>query len=145
MRVSLCALVIVLAAGALAFAQGGEEQAIRQAALDYLEGWYEGNVDRMDAALHPDLAKRIVYPHPKTGRSMLNEATKSAMLEYTRAGGGKDKAKEGTGNEITILDVHGGMASVKAVSPDYVDYIHLVKWNGEWKILNVLWEQRPKE
>jgi hypothetical protein len=145
MRVAVCAVLIVLAAGALAFAQGGEDQAIRQTVLDYLEGWYEGNVDRMDAALHPDLAKRIVHPHPQTGRSMLSEATKTAMLEYTRAGGGKDKATEEASYEVTILDVYGGMASVKAVSPDYVDYIHLVKWNNEWKILNVLWEQRPRE
>jgi len=141
----MCLVVILSAAGALALAQGGEDQAIRQAVLDYLEGWYGGNVDRMDAALHPDLTKRIVFPHPKTGRSMLSESTKTAMLEYTRAGGGKDKAPAEMKNEITILDTHGGMASVKAVSPDYVDYLHLVKWNGEWKILNVVWEQRPRE
>jgi hypothetical protein len=30
---------------------------IRQAALDYVEGWYEGNVERMERALHDELVK----------------------------------------------------------------------------------------
>jgi hypothetical protein len=122
-----------------------EETAIRETALNYIEGWYEGNADRMDEALHPDLAKRLVYTHPKTGGSLLNGATKSLMLEYTRGGGGSDTPEDQIKNEVTILDTHGNMASVKIVSIDFVDYLHIVKWNGEWKILNVLWESLPKE
>src|SRR6185436_15891545 len=34
--------------------------AIRQAALDYIEGWWEGNPERMARAVHPELVKRIV-------------------------------------------------------------------------------------
>ena len=34
--------------------------AIRATALDYAEGWYEGNPARMARALHPELVKRIV-------------------------------------------------------------------------------------
>jgi putative lumazine-binding protein len=33
---------------------------IKQTALDYIEGWYEADAVRMERALHPDLAKRIV-------------------------------------------------------------------------------------
>lgn len=36
-----------------------DSAAIKQTALDYIEGWYEGNAERMERALHPDLAKRI--------------------------------------------------------------------------------------
>ncbi len=39
-----------------------DKAAIKQTALDYIEGWYEGNAERMERALHPDLAKRIVRP-----------------------------------------------------------------------------------
>ena len=31
---------------------------ITAAALDYVEGWFDGDTDRMRRALHPDLAKR---------------------------------------------------------------------------------------
>ena len=29
---------------------------------------------------------------------------------------------------------------LKAVAEEYVDYLHLAKHNGQWKIVNVLWE-----
>jgi hypothetical protein len=66
----------------------------------------------------------------------MSEAT---LVEYTRGGGGKDRAKEGVENEVTVLDVFEGIATVKIVSHDFVDYAHLAKWNGEWVIVNVLW------
>jgi hypothetical protein len=28
---------------------------------------------------------------------------------------------------------------------NWIDYLHLAKWDGEWKIINVLWELKPKE
>lgn len=37
-----------------------DRAAIRQAALDYIEGWYAGDAERMTRAVHPELAKRIV-------------------------------------------------------------------------------------
>ena len=63
--------------------------AIRAAVLDYVDGWWAGDADRMDRSLHPDLVKRNVWTQEGTGRSMLNSSTKSAMVEYTRAGGGR--------------------------------------------------------
>jgi AcrR family transcriptional regulator len=35
-----------------------EQELITQAALDYFEGWFEGDAARMERALHPELAKR---------------------------------------------------------------------------------------
>ncbi len=37
-----------------------QETAIVQAALDYFEGWFDGDATRMERALHPDLAKRLL-------------------------------------------------------------------------------------
>src|SRR5688572_9052158 len=56
--------VLVALAFALPCSSGAQaapdSAAIRAAALDYIEGWYEGNTERMERALHPELAKRIV-------------------------------------------------------------------------------------
>ena len=35
-------------------------------------------------------------------------------------------------------------AVVKIVASDWVDYFEAVKFNGEWKIINVLWELKLK-
>jgi hypothetical protein len=44
----------------------------------------------------------------------------------------------------TILDRFENVASVKADADYGVDYLHMAKWNGEWLIVNILWELGPQ-
>ena len=118
--------------------------AIRQAALDYIEGWYEGNAERMERALHPELAKRIVRTDPKSSRSSLGQMSAMSLVQGTRNGGGKKTPKEKQQKDVTILDVFEGAASAKVIASDWIDYLHLAKWNGRWVIVNVLWELKPE-
>lgn len=120
-----------------------ERAAIEAAARDYVDGWYEGNPERMARALHPDLAKRSVKTLPN-GAMFVQSLSYTTMVEYTRAGFGKAARKERQVNQVTILDVSQTMAAVKTVSPDYIDYLQLAKINGQWRIVNVLWEPAPK-
>ena len=46
-------------------------------------------------------------------------------------------------DEVWILDIFEGVASVRVDATQWIDYLHLAKWNGEWKIVNVLWQMRP--
>ena len=124
-------------------APASESDAIKQAALDYIEGWYEGNAERMERALHPELAKRIVQTNPQNGRSRLDQQSALTLVQGTRRGGGRDTPKQRQQKDVTILDVFGGAASVKIVASDWVDYLHLAKSNGRWVIVNVLWELKP--
>ena len=117
--------------------------AIKQTALDYIEGWYEGNAERMEKALHPDLAKRIVRTNPQNGRSGLGQMSAMSLVQGTRAGGGKETPKDKQQKDVTILDVFENAASVKVVASDWIDYLHIAKFNGHWVIVNVLWEMKP--
>lgn len=119
--------------------------AIKQTALDYIEGYYEGNAERMDKALHPELAKRIVRTDAKTGRSNLGQMSAMTLVQGTRAGGGKNTPKEQQQKDVTILDVFENAASVKVVASDWIDYMHVAKSNGRWVIVNVLWELKPQK
>ncbi len=142
---ALCALILsCLTLPAVAQETHSEHEAIRITVRDYIEGWYDGDVDRMDRALHPDLVKRIVYADPRSGRSMYNEASKTLMMEYTRAGLGKKDAASNEHISIDILDVDGDIAVAKSVTPQFVDYMELAKWNGTWKIVHVLWKRAPQ-
>jgi len=118
--------------------------AIKQTALDYIEGWYEGNAERMERALHPELAKRIVRTDPKSGRSGLGQQSAMTLVQGTRNGGGKNTPKDKQQKDVTILDVFENAASVKVVASDWIDYLHVAKWNGRWVIVNVLWELKPQ-
>jgi hypothetical protein len=121
-----------------------DSAAIRQTALDYIEGWYEGNAERMERALHPELAKRIVRTDSKTGRSGLGQQSAMTLVQGTRNGGGKNTPKEKQQKDVTILDLFENAASVKVVASDWIDYLHVAKWNGRWVIVNVLWELKPQ-
>jgi hypothetical protein len=125
-------------------ASAADQAAIKQAALDYVEGWYEGSAERMERALHPDLAKRIVRTNDK-GQSRLEQMSAMTLVQYTRGGGGKSTPKEQQQKDVTILDVFENTASVKAVMSGWIDYMHVAKYNGRWVIVNVLWEMKPKK
>ena len=125
------------------FAQtDADREAIKRTALNYAEGWYEGNAEKMESALSPDLAKRIVRTNPQ-GQSGLGQMTAMALVQGTRGGSGKQTPKEEQQKDVTILDMMGGAATVKLEMRDWVDYMHVGKMNGKWVIINVLWEMKP--
>ena len=138
--------IVLTAFSASAQAQTTEadKTAIKQAALDYIEGWYEGNAERMEKALHPELAKRIVRTSPE-GRSRLDQMGAMTLVQFTRRGGGKETPKDKQQKDVTILDVYENTASVKVVAADWIDYLHIAKFNGRWVIINVLWELKPQK
>jgi hypothetical protein len=119
--------------------------AIKQTALDYIEGWYEGSAERMERALHPELAKRIVITDPKSGRSRLDQMGAMTLTLGTRSRASNPTPKEKRQNDVTVLDVFENAASVKIVATDWIDYLHVAKFNGRWVIVNVLWELKPQQ
>ncbi len=142
---SLIAIVILFSgvAGAQT-APADENAAITKTALNYIEGWYEGNAERMESALHPELAKRIIYTDPKSGRSQFSHMGAMTLVLGTREGGGSKTPKEKQLKEVTILDRFENVAIVKIVASDWIDYLSVAKFNGKWRIINVLWELKPK-
>ena len=121
-----------------------DEAGIKAAALNYIEGWYEGNAERMERALHPDLSKRIIRTDAN-GRSSLEHMSAMTLVQVTRIGYGKNTPIEEQQKDVTILDAFGNTACVKIVARDWIDYLQVAKWNGEWKIINVLWELKPQQ
>ena len=117
---------------------------IAKTALNYIEGWYEGNAERMKQSLHPKLAKRRVFVDHETGKTKTQHLSAWHMIMGTRFGGGKATVREDRKNEIIILDIIENNASVKAVSADFIDYLHLARYDGQWRIVNVLWELRQE-
>jgi len=117
-----------------------DSDAIRTTALNYIEGWYEGDAARMERALHPELAKRMIFTDPKTGHSQFNHMGAMQLVQNTRRGGGSKTPKEQQLKDVTILDRFNNAAVVKIVASTWIDYLEVAKFNGQWKIINVLWE-----
>ena len=143
LRPTLVALVAVMPFATLHAQTAADSTAIRQTALDYIEGYYAGDGTRMERSLHPELAKRIVRTNEQ-GRSQLSNMSAMSLVLGTRAGGGNDTPAAERRKDVTILDIYQNAASAKIYASGWVDYLHLAKWNGRWVIVNVLWELHPR-
>ena len=117
---------------AVAVSAGGERAAIVSTALDYFEGWFDGDAERMDRALHPELAKR---------GPTLRTTTKEQMVAWTAEGEGKtEDPGPGRRIDVTVVDVHGDIASAVVDSDVYREYLHLTRTDDGWRIVNALWQ-----
>jgi hypothetical protein len=116
-----------------------DEVAIRRAALDYAEGWYEGDAARMERCLHSNLAKRHLKVDGDSGGTVLEHFTKEDMVRFTREGGGSNTPRELLRYEIEVIEVLQEVALVRCETALFVDFLQLVHDDGEWLIVNVLY------
>ncbi len=115
---------------------------IETTALNYIDGSFSGDADRMESALHPELTKMLLTNNRVTGKPFLHKMGAGDLIEGTRAGlGNVDEAERNI--EVEINDVSHGIAAVKVTSSRYIDHLQVGKVNGEWKIINVLWVPNP--
>lgn len=138
----ICLFVLPLCAQA-GEVSDADKAAIKQAAMDYVDGFYSSSVERLDKALHPNLQKVTLHTLP-TGRTLLDFNGVAANLkEYASAGLGGKKAEE-RNIEVTIFDVFNNIATIRIDSAEFLDYAHVALINGEWKIINILWAPHHK-
>jgi len=123
--------------------------AIRKAALDYVEGWAKGDVERIQVAVSPELSKRRVAVN---GNFVYVQDMSRTLLCVSAMGNAKGvrmpdmtPGKEMV-QEVKILDIDGTNASVKTWNAkyDFFDYLHLSKAGGKWMIVNVLWDMNSR-
>lgn len=119
----------------LAETRATDEAAIVATALDYFEGWFDGDVARMERALHPALAKRALTDD----RWTLNETTAEWMLGATADQLGKSRDLPDREIAVDVVDAYGDVASAVVRSAIYREYLHLVRTREGWKIVNALW------
>lgn len=144
MRRRLAAFGLIALLGATGAAQAPQpaeqdREAVKQAAYDYAEGYYQGAADRMERALHPVLVKRGLMARDG-GAAVLVPMNAETLIEATRAGGGKATPADARNLVFTLLDIQGDVASAKIFTAVFNDYLHFVKVNSQWRLVNVLWQ-----
>jgi hypothetical protein len=95
----------------------------------------------MARALHPELAKRIMFADT-LGNVWIRDLGATELVRNTRTGGGTRTPEAQRGTEVRILDIFQNAASARIDAGGWIDYLHLVRWRERWVILNVLWEIR---
>ena len=119
----------------------GEEAAVRQTVENYLHGLKYNDVESLKKAFWPE-AKLFFVKND----GQLGQLTQPQWYEGFAASAGKEEKGD---LKITSVDMTGDAASVK-VEEDYpgsvyVDYLSLLKFDGEWKIVNKIYTSRRKK
>lgn len=114
---------------------------ITQVALDYIESQHNVKPEQFERAAHPRMVKRTFWTNKETGKEYLRETFTDAMIllaeTYNKNG---DRFPVNPKKEVVILDIFDRTASVKLIADDWIDYMHIVKMNGKWQLVNVLWQ-----
>ena len=132
----------LVVAGAWMIAPTADEAAVRATLQHYIQGHATGDGAHMRIAFHP--AARLFWSSADTLATRTSD-------EYIARMSGKPAADEASGvrkRRIERVDVTGNAATGKIVLdyPDayIVDYMSLLKTNGEWKIVNKIFTSEPK-
>lgn len=134
-------LLSALTIAAPAFAQEKDEAGARAAVNHYLAGHATGSPDEFRAAFHP---KAMLYWN-KDGAF-----AERTSADYIAGASGKPAPDEAQRRRaIESLDVTGNAAMAKVVldypSVKFTDYLSLVKADGEWRIVNKIFNVERKE
>jgi len=108
--------------------------AVTATALDYFEGWFDGDAVRMERALHPELCKRAIRPD-----GSVDVTTAREMIEATGQGAGKAQRPADPAIQVRVDDVYADLANATVDSAVYREYLQLVRTSDGWKILNTLY------
>ena len=118
-----------------------EERGVRRAALDYVEGFYEGDTAKLVRSLRPDMFK-YGYWREKGATAYAGEKMSyaDALVYAAKFRAEKRTTPAAALREVTVLDVQNQTAAVKVRGWWGTDYLLLAKYDGQWKILHVMWQ-----
>jgi hypothetical protein len=123
--------------------QATEREAVRRAALDYLEGFYEGDSSKLARSVRPDVRKAGFYRQGSAPYAA-EEMPFKDMIDYANNFKKAGRTTPATApREVIVHEVNDQTATAKVVAWWGIDYLQLAKYDGKWMIVNVIWQSPP--
>jgi hypothetical protein len=144
------AAVLVLGIALLGFSgqaqskANADKEAVRAAAMDYIEALYQAKPDLIARSVHPKLTK--LGFSKKQGATAYSESPMTYDQLFSLAGSWNKDGKRPIATapkEVVVYEVLDQTASAKITALWGIDYMHLAKYDGQWKIINILWQAHP--
>jgi hypothetical protein len=122
-----------------------EQDAVRRAVLDYVEGFYEGDSSKFVRSVRPEVFKYGYWIPRDSTRYQGEQMQWPEFHAYAnRVKASKRLAPATAPKEVVVFDVLDQTASAKLTAVWGVDYLLLGKYDGKWMIAEVLWQSRPR-
>ncbi len=120
-----------------------DKEAVRRAALDYVESIYEVDPAKAERSVHPDMAKRgFALRQGATAYTPLT-MTFPQLIDLAKNYNKNGRVPKDAPKEVVVFEVLDQTASAKVTATWGIDYLHLAKFDGKWKIIHVLWQSLP--
>ena len=143
---SAAALAVMLGAAPTVLSRTQTTQdrdAVRQAGLDYVEGVYTVQPERIERSVHPSLVKRGFARRDASGAYTETTMSYEQLVNLARTWN-KEGKRDTSVKKVDVLDVLDQTAVVKITASWGVDYMLLGKYDGRWKINQILWQSPPR-
>lgn len=116
---------------------------IEKVSLGYLIALQELKPQLMDSILNDSLNKITIGYDRKLGKQFGRATVKTQMLDFaTNWNKSGAKFPFRPQNEVIILDIYDRIATVKLISDNWVEYLQLIKLDGHWEIMNLIWQYK---
>ena len=122
-----------------------DKEGVKAAVLDYVEGIYEVQPERIARSVDVTMRK-FGYWRPEDKKEYRDGSEMNYKQLYNLAARWNKQGRvdpKTAIKEVEILDLLDKTASAKLVAHWGIDYFHLSKEDGKWKIMNVLWQSHP--
>lgn len=144
-RITSIGLAMALLVAARLSAQTPAHDGVRRAALDYLEGFYQGDSTKFLRGVRSDFYKIGFWrPRDSTRYAGPERMTWAEALGFIRNVREKKQFAPPTSpKEVAILEVLDQTAAAKVTAWWGTDFLLMGKFDGQWMITHVLWQSPP--
>lgn len=119
-----------------------DKQGIEKACMNYIEGFYEGDVSKLKASLQPNLNKFGFWKDKASGEYKQQDhmSFEKALAFAQNVKDKKQFPKADAPKNVKVLDIGNSIAAAKVTAWWGIDYILLSKRDDRWMIEQVIWE-----
>ena len=126
------------------FAHGqsaADSAAVMRAGLDYIEGFYEGDVDKLQRSVRPNVAKFGFWRARNATEFKPDTMSYAQFIDYAKGVKARGNgAPPNAPKDVKIIDMMDHIAAVKVTAWWGVDYLQIGKYDDRWMIAHVLWQ-----
>lgn len=116
---------------------------IKKQSLGYLMALQKLDPILMNEVMNDSLNKVTIGYSREIKKEVTKATTREQMIAFA-----EDWNKSNTkfpsppNNQVKILSIYNRIASVELISDNWVEYLHLIKLNGKWDIVNLIWQHK---
>ena len=116
---------------------------IRKKSLGYLKALQQLDPMLMDEVMNDSLNKVTIGYDRNIKKEIARATTRSQMIAFAEDWNkANNKFPPIPNDKVTILSIYDRIASVELVSDNWIEYLHLIKLNEKWEIVNLIWQHK---